>query len=364
VSIKFLASAKLRRSAFWGLVPVSLNILRIGLAIQFAGIFGAALAGSTTVTGSSGLTVATQTSGSSGWWVADSSAQTATITYDGSISVFSGNQHPFGVEFKCMDGAVFGPKTLRGLAGFISDASGSAGVSTGGQTRFSDPNGTAPQYYETSWITTATTTGTGGMASSGTYDPWSYTVAALQAGGVQLGTNIDYYFQVRLGAGSTVLPGAAEQGEFRFNAYATDWTSTTTPFLSASVKRTPGGFTVLASQSSDPDVTVYQLPAGVALNDALTPTGKIALGTLMGPNGVQNTFTGNLSGIGAVINDLHFGVIVHNFATPVGLGSNDVVFATHFDTYGQIGPVPEPSTFAVLGSAGLLVLLRRRFVRR
>jgi hypothetical protein len=348
---------------FGGSFPVNFNILRFGVSVQFAALFALSLAGSTTVTGSSGLTVATQ-SGSSGWWVADSSAQTATITYDGSISVFGGSAHPSGVEFKCMNEGVFGPKTLRGMAGFIQDSFGSAGVNTGGETRFSEPNGTAPQYYETSWVTTATTSGTGAMASSGTYDPWSYTVAALQAGGITLGTNIDYYFQVRLGAGSAIIPGAVEQGEFRFNAYATDWNDVTTPFLSASVVRNAGGFSVQAAQSSDPDVSVYLLPSAAALNDTMNPTAKIALGTLMGPNGVQNTFTGNLTGIGAMVNDLYFGVVVHNFTTPVGLGSEDVVFATHFDTYGQIGPVPEPSTLVVLGSAGLLLLARRRLVRR
>jgi hypothetical protein len=264
------------------------------------------------------------------------------------------------MEFKCMSGEVFGPKTLTGLAGFISDSSGSAGVSTGGETRFSELVAGVPQYYETTWVTTATTTGTGAMASSGTYDPWKYTVAALQGGGITLGTDIDYYFQVRLGAGSAIIPGAVEKGEYRFNAYATDWLSNTTPFLSASVVRTAGGFSIQASQSADPDVSIYRMPSAVAQNDALTPTGKIALGTLMGPTGVHDEFAANLTGIGAMVNDIYFGVVVHNFTTPVGLGSDDVVFATHFDTYGQIGPVPEPSSLAVLGSAALLFVARRR----
>jgi hypothetical protein len=333
----------------------------IRMGVSAVGIFASALAmaGTTTVTGSSGQTTVTQTVGSSGWWEANSSAETATITYDDSIQVFSGSRHPFGMEFKCIQNGVFGPKTLTGLSDFISDASGAAGVSTGGNTTFSDPTPGVPRFYQTNWVSTVTTSGVGSDAASNTYDPWKYTASALQGIGVAPGAPTDIYFQVRLGAGSAVITGAGEKGELRFGAYATTWNSTTIPFLMADVKRTPGGVAVSTSQSNDPNITIYRLPSAVALNDALSPTAKTGLGTLMGAGGVQSNFTGNLSGIGALIDDLHFGIIVHGFVTPVGLGPDDVVFATHFDTYAQVGPVPEPTTMLVLG-AGALALLRRR----
>jgi hypothetical protein len=336
-------------------------LARVCVAAHIVGLSSIAFCDTATVSGSSGNTTVTETVGSSGWWVADTSAETATIRYDGFISVLSGNRSPNGLEFKCIDDEdIFGPKTLNGLHDFMSDSFGAASISTSGETRFSAPTPGIPRYYQTSWVTTASISGTGAYASSGTYDPWPYTVAALQGLGMNPGSMIDFYFQVRLGAGSAVVSGPNSQGTFSFNAYGHRWNDSIMPFLSATVNRTPAGFSFSATQSNDPNVSVYRLPAAVALDDTISPGTKAGLGTLMGANGVQTAFGSNLTGIGAMIDDLHFGVIVRNFEIPVGLNPEDVVFATHFDTYAQIGPVPEPATVIVLGSAALLAMYRRR----
>jgi hypothetical protein len=339
---------------------MSLKFLRVFAGLQLVALCALASAGDVTVSGSSGQTTVTQTVGSSGWWVADSSAETATIRYDGLISVSSGSRNPHGSEFKCIQDSIFGPKTLTGITDSISDQFGGAGMSTGGYTTFSEPISGVPRYYQTNWNSTVSTSGTGVFASSGTYDPWSYTVAALQGVGMPPGSAVEIYFQVRLGAGSVILPGPAQLGEFRFAAYATAWNSSNIPFLSASVTRTLGGFSVLASQSADPNVSIYRLPTAAALNDGIDPSAKIALGTLMGANGVQQNFTNNLSGIGAMVDDLYFGVVVHGFAIPTSLGPDDVVFATHLDTWAQVGPVPEPASVLLIAGGLAAVVVRRR----
>ena len=348
-----------------GDLSVIISARNICVTLLFLSSIGVAFSDTTTVSGSGGHTTVTETVGSSQWWVADTSAETATIRYSGFISVTSGNRSPTDMEFKCIDANnIFGPRTLDGMSDMMFDAFGSASVNTSGETRFSDPVTGVPRYYQTSWVTTASISGTGSYASSGTYDPWPYTVAALQGLGMNPGTQVDFYFQVRLGAGSAVVSGPNSVGVYKFNAYGSRWDESVLPFLSTQVIRTPSGFTFTTMQSADPNVFVYRLPTPVALDDDLSPGAKVGLGSLMGVNGVQTEFGSNLTGIGAMIDDLHFGIMVRNFTIPVGLDPNDVVFATHFDTYGQIGPVPEPATLVVLGSAAVLALRRRRATRR
>ncbi len=339
-------------------------LLRILVGGAFVATAVSAMAGDSTVTGTSGQTTLTQTVGSSGWQVADSSAINATITYDDFISVQSGNQSPHGTEFKCVQNSVFGPRTLTGLSGSISDATGSASVSTSGYTTFSSPPPGVPQYYQTNWTADASTSGVGSVSTSGTYDPWSYTLGALAGLGENPGNAIDIYFQVRLGAGSTALPNLGEVGQFRFAAYATQWNATNIPFLTASVTRTLSGITVAATQSSDPNVRIYKLPTATANNDGLDPSAKIAAGTLMGSGGVLTNFTGDLSGIGGMIDDIYFGIVIHDYIIPTGLNSGDVVFATHLDTFASVRPVPEPATVIILSTGFLAVIGRRRRSRR
>jgi hypothetical protein len=322
------------------------------------------LADSTTTVNSDAGYISGSVASSGSWSGIPGAAQTATISYTHNLQS-GGQSNTTGAptEFKAVDSAGnFGPRTFNGDHASLTTGAGTALVSVGGHSYISNPGASgAPTYYQASWTSTTSSTGTA-SASNGTYDPWMVTWGDLvNILGLHGSETAILYYQTGISGGLGGASGFSLSnggvGDYSFDASASTGNQLR-DFFSIHNNSQSG---LQVTFNSYANFAVYLLGAN-AHDDSATPEDRL-IGSVMQIVSAEDLLTlvsTDLNPNGSFKKELDFGIFYTGITLPDSFNPDDPVIGWHTNTTVTGQAVPEPLSVLGLGLGILALAFRKR----